>query len=61
VALNGSGLLIINPPYQFDSAARLWQPELRTALEQERPGGAIFSGDAVNVLVGEQEGHHESA
>jgi 23S rRNA (adenine2030-N6)-methyltransferase len=61
VALNGSGLMIINPPYQFDSAARLWQAELRSILEQERPGGATSSGDAVHKLLGEQEGRHESA
>jgi 23S rRNA (adenine2030-N6)-methyltransferase len=32
VALNGSGLLIVNPPYQFESRASLWLPALATLL-----------------------------
>jgi 23S rRNA (adenine2030-N6)-methyltransferase len=30
--LNGSGLLIINPPFGFDRDAQLWQTELQTLL-----------------------------
>jgi 23S rRNA (adenine2030-N6)-methyltransferase len=30
--LNGSGLLIINPPWQFDIDAERWQPALHTLL-----------------------------
>jgi 23S rRNA (adenine2030-N6)-methyltransferase len=30
--LNGSGMLIVNPPWQFDTDARQWQDELHTLL-----------------------------
>jgi 23S rRNA (adenine2030-N6)-methyltransferase len=30
--LNGSGMLIVNPPWQFDSDAEAWQAELHTLL-----------------------------
>lgn len=30
--LNGSGMLVINPPWQFDTDAGLWQTELLTLL-----------------------------
>ena len=30
--LNGSGMLVINPPWQFDSEARDWQPQLLQLL-----------------------------
>jgi len=36
--LNGSGMLVVNPPWQFDDDARQWQPQLQQLL-----GGA---GDA---------------
>ncbi len=39
VALNGSGLLILNPPYQLDAGMRQWLPELGTALGADRHGG----------------------
>jgi 23S rRNA (adenine2030-N6)-methyltransferase len=58
VALNGSGLLLINPPYQFDLAARSWQGELRMLLEGARPAAAPSGGEAVRVLVGEREAGH---
>lgn len=61
VALNGSGLLLVNPPYRFDEAARAWQGELRTVLEQARPTAAPSGGDAVRVLVSEQEAGHADA
>jgi 23S rRNA (adenine2030-N6)-methyltransferase len=38
VALNGSGLLIINPPYQFDQRLDTWLPELGAVLENARGG-----------------------
>ena len=31
--LNGSGMLIVNPPYQFDIDAGQWQQELHTLLD----------------------------
>jgi 23S rRNA (adenine2030-N6)-methyltransferase len=60
VALNGSGLLVINPPYQFDDTARLWQPQLRGILERALPAMAS-GGDAVRVLVSEREAGHADA
>lgn len=39
VGLNGSGLLIVHPPYQFDVGMRQWLPELGTALGTDRQGG----------------------
>ncbi|MET0279710.1 MAG: 23S rRNA (adenine(2030)-N(6))-methyltransferase RlmJ [Steroidobacteraceae bacterium] len=30
--LNGSGMLVVNPPYQFDTEAESWQPQLHTLL-----------------------------
>jgi 23S rRNA (adenine2030-N6)-methyltransferase len=39
VALNGSGLLVVNPPFQFDVQAAGWLPELGTLLGAEAQGG----------------------
>jgi 23S rRNA (adenine2030-N6)-methyltransferase len=44
--LNGSGMLVINPPWQFDSEAAEWQPQLHTLL-----GGT--SGSTVKWLIHE--------
>lgn len=41
VALNGSGLLLVNPPYQFDTRTQAWLPELAAVLG---PGGQGGSG-----------------
>jgi 23S rRNA (adenine2030-N6)-methyltransferase len=38
VALNGSGVLIINPPYQFDERLSTWLPELGIVLGASRGG-----------------------
>ena len=38
VALNGSGLLIVNPPYQFDQDLSRWLPDLRHALAASHGG-----------------------
>jgi len=48
VALNGSGLLVVNPPYQFDQAAREWLPELGVAL-----GAAAHGGTTLRWIVNE--------
>jgi 23S rRNA (adenine2030-N6)-methyltransferase len=40
VALNGSGLLVLNPPYQIFERMEQWLPELRNRLDLERQGGA---------------------
>ena len=39
VGLNGSGLLIANPPYQLDAELMQWLPELGAALGATRQGG----------------------
>ena len=39
VALNGSGMLIVNPPYQLAERMQLWLPELRARLDVGHPGG----------------------
>ncbi len=39
VGLNGSGLLIVNPPYQLDVEMQEWLPELGAALGATRQGG----------------------
>lgn len=40
VALNGSGLIIINPPYQLAERMSTWLAELHSLLDRERSGGA---------------------
>ncbi len=40
VGLNGSGMLILNPPWQFDERMAIWLPILREVLDTERTGGA---------------------
>jgi 23S rRNA (adenine2030-N6)-methyltransferase len=40
VALNGSGLLVVNPPYRFDERMAVWLPELRAALGAPQGGSA---------------------
>lgn len=39
VALNGSGMLIVNPPYQLAERMQVWLPELQTQLDVGHPGG----------------------
>jgi 23S rRNA (adenine2030-N6)-methyltransferase len=39
VALNGSGLLIVNPPWQIEEAMREWLPELAAVLGAGSSGG----------------------
>lgn len=39
VALNGSGLLIVNPPYKIDERMRVWLPELQACLDTSNTGG----------------------
>ncbi|MGA3156956.1 MAG: 23S rRNA (adenine(2030)-N(6))-methyltransferase RlmJ [Steroidobacteraceae bacterium] len=40
VALNGSGLVLINPPYQFDVRLAQWLPQLARALQVGSEGGS---------------------
>jgi len=46
VALNGSGLLLVNPPFEFDIRMQHWLPELGAALSAGTQGGT-----AINWLV----------
>ena len=39
VALNGSGLLIVNPPYQYFEQMQQWLPTLAATLQAPRQGG----------------------
>ncbi|HTY92287.1 MAG TPA: 23S rRNA (adenine(2030)-N(6))-methyltransferase RlmJ [Steroidobacteraceae bacterium] len=39
VALNGSGVFIIHPPYQLEERMRLWLPQLRALLDAAGTGG----------------------
>jgi 23S rRNA (adenine2030-N6)-methyltransferase len=40
VALNGSGMLIVNPPYLLAERMRVWLPELQAQLDTGRTGGS---------------------
>ena len=40
VALNGSGMLILNPPYQLAERMELWLPQLHACLDVGHGGGA---------------------
>ena len=41
VGLNGSGLMIVNPPYRLDLQMQQWLPELGGALGADRQGGTL--------------------
>jgi 23S rRNA (adenine2030-N6)-methyltransferase len=43
VALNGSGLVIANPPYQLDERMQAWLPELYSHLDAGHAGGTSVS------------------
>jgi 23S rRNA (adenine2030-N6)-methyltransferase len=54
VGLNGSGLLLVNPPYQFQARASLWQDELHRTLDRGLRGGNVVraltgQGDATDA------------
>lgn len=40
VALNGSGMLIVNPPYQLSDRMAVWLPELHARLDAGHAGGS---------------------
>jgi 23S rRNA (adenine2030-N6)-methyltransferase len=56
IALNGSGLLLINPPYQFEQRAALWQAELRALLDK-----ALLGGSSLTWLQSDAGVDHASA
>jgi len=41
VGLNGSGMLILNPPWQLDTQMNIWLPILREVLDTEGTGGDV--------------------
>jgi 23S rRNA (adenine2030-N6)-methyltransferase len=43
VALNGSGMLIVNPPYQLAERMAVWLPELQAHLDTGHPGGTSIA------------------
>jgi 23S rRNA (adenine2030-N6)-methyltransferase len=56
VGLNGSGLLVVNPPYQFGQCAALWQQQLHAVLDRAQHGGS-----ALQWLVRDAGVDHASA
>jgi 23S rRNA (adenine2030-N6)-methyltransferase len=56
VGLNGSGLLIVNPPYQFEQRTPLWQAELLETLSK-----SPRAGQNTHWLVAEHGLDHASA
>jgi 23S rRNA (adenine2030-N6)-methyltransferase len=56
VGLNGSGLLLVNPPYQFEQRAAQWQQELQALLDKAQHGG-----NTVQWLVRDSDLDHASA
>jgi len=56
VGLNGSGLLVVNPPFQFEQEARNWQQELQGELDPAGRGGS-----STRMLVSEADLPHARA
>jgi 23S rRNA (adenine2030-N6)-methyltransferase len=56
VGLNGSGLLLVNPPYQFEQRAALWQQQLHAVLDKAQHGGS-----ALQWLIRESDVDHVGA
>ena len=42
-ALNGSGVVVVNPPYLLEEGMREWLPELRALIGGERSGCEILA------------------
>jgi len=40
ICLNGSGLLLVNPPYLTDERARMWQPALLAMMHHDKLSGS---------------------
>lgn len=43
IGLNGSGLLVVNPPWQFAERAGVWLPAIHAALDDQQQGGWSIS------------------
>jgi 23S rRNA (adenine2030-N6)-methyltransferase len=56
VGLNGSGLLVVNPPFQFEQEALGWQQELQRELDPIGRGGTT-----TRMLVSEADLPHAGA
>jgi len=56
VGLNGSGLLVVNPPYRFEQRAALWQQELHALLDKAQHGGST-----AHWLIRDSDIDHASA
>jgi 23S rRNA (adenine2030-N6)-methyltransferase len=56
VGLNGSGVLLVNPPHQFEQRAALWQQELHALLDKVPHGGST-----AQWLVRDADVDHASA
>jgi|KBSMisStaDraftv2_1062788.scaffolds.fasta_scaffold372956_1 23S rRNA (adenine2030-N6)-methyltransferase len=52
VALNGSGMVIVNPPYLLAERMRVWLPELQAQLAHDpsRPDAGQMGGTSVRML-----------
>jgi len=53
VALNGSGLLLVNPPYEFDTRMQVWLPELAAALGgvAAASGASAQAGSSIDWIL----------
>lgn len=57
VGLNGSGLLIVNPPYLLAERMRVWLPELQTQLDRPATRAGQAGGTSIRLLApGSQTG-----
>jgi 23S rRNA (adenine2030-N6)-methyltransferase len=52
VALNGSGMLILNPPYRLAERMELWLPQLHACLDLGHGGGASVRQLRASALTG---------
>jgi 23S rRNA A2030 N6-methylase RlmJ len=46
VALNGSALAVVNPPYLLEESMREWLPELRAILGAAQSGCEVLATSA---------------
>jgi 23S rRNA (adenine2030-N6)-methyltransferase len=59
VGLNGSGLLIVNPPHRYEERAREWQRELVALLDPDKRGGSSVQN--LEPARGSSRGHRVDA
>lgn len=51
VGLNGSGMLIVNPPYLLAERMRVWLPELQAQLDRPASRAGQAGGTSIRVLA----------